>query len=143
MNASNHFNIIGNLTKDVVIKTTTNGAMAATYIVAVNEEFYDRDGKLQKEVDYIPVTSYGKQAENDAKYLKKGSGVAVLGRIRSWYNREERKGGMLFMARSVKYLSRPGAGSENLEQAEQQCTAPAEHDDWLDEYDRASLVEPR
>ena len=43
-----------------------------TFTVAVDNVYYDRDGKKHEETDFIPVTTYGKQAENDAKFLKKG-----------------------------------------------------------------------
>ena len=39
-------------------------------------------GDREKEVDYIPVEFMGKKAENIAKYIEKGSLVAVQGNLR-------------------------------------------------------------
>jgi single-strand DNA-binding protein len=103
----NHFTIVGNITKDVELRHTPNGTATVTYIVAINNVYFDRDGNKHEEADFIPVTTYGKQAENDAKYLKKGTSVAVVGRIRSWYKKEDNKGGFNFEAERVQYLGKP------------------------------------
>ena len=101
MASINTFTIVGNVTKDVELRYTPSGTPAVTFTVAVDNVYYDRDGKKHEETDFIPVTTYGKQAENDAKFLKKGSMVAVMGRIRSWYKADERKGGFNFEAENV------------------------------------------
>lgn len=79
------------------------------------------------------MTTYGKQAENDAKYLKKGSAVAVIGRIRSWYKQQERKGGFNFEAERVQYLGKPSGNGGRQGNA---GTGNPEHDDWMADYDR-------
>ena len=107
MSSINQFVIIGNVTKDVELRNTPSGTSVVTYIVAVNHEYIDRDDNKKEAVDFIPVTTYGKQAEADAMYLKKGSGVAVQGRIKSWYKAADKKGGFNFEAETVKYLGKP------------------------------------
>ena len=53
----------------------------------------DRPGR-DKGADFIPVTIWDKQAQNVAKYLDKGSRVAVEGRLRGefWEAKDGRKG---------------------------------------------------
>lgn len=71
--------LIGNLTKDVELKNTQgNGTAVATINLAV--ENYNSQTK-EKGADFIPVTIWGKQAENLSKYCTKGSKIAVSGRI--------------------------------------------------------------
>lgn len=71
--------LIGNLTKDVELKNTQgNGTAVATINLAV--ENYNFQTK-KKGADFIPVTVWGKQAENLSKYCSKGSKIAVSGRI--------------------------------------------------------------
>ena len=129
MASINTFTIVGNVTKDVELRYTPSGTPSVTFTVAVDNVYFDRDGKKHEETDFIPVTTYGKQAENDAKFLKKGSTVAVMGRIRSWYKQAERKGGFNFEAERVQYLGRPSgnrAGGDAGQQ--QQGPGNAEHD---------------
>jgi single-strand DNA-binding protein len=139
MSSINVFTIIGNITKDVQLKHVANGTATATYVVAVDDSYVDRDGNKHERCDFIPVTTYGKQAEADAKYLKKGATVAVSGSIRSWY--KEQKGGFNFEVDKVKYLSK-GNGSRGAEQDQSQSNIPdntpaSEHDQWVQEYANA------
>lgn len=131
MASINQFWIIGNVTKDVELRYTPGGTASVTYTVAVDNVYYDRERNKHEETDFIPVTTYGKQAENDAKYLKKGSAVAVQGRIRSWYNADKGRGGFSFEAERVQYLGRPNGGRAGDSGA----------DEWLRDYDRVGEPE--
>lgn len=69
---------IGNLVRDVELKQTQNGTAVANYTIAINRPSrQDSD----TETDYINVISFGKQAENLARYTSKGRKIAVQGRI--------------------------------------------------------------
>ncbi|HHV7525703.1 TPA: single-stranded DNA-binding protein [Burkholderia orbicola] len=131
MSNINQFFLTGNLTKDVVLRYLPGGRATATYVVAV-DTVYVHDGERREETDYIPVTTYGKQAENDAKYLKKGAGVAVTGRVRSWYKREERRGGFNFEVSQVQYTGRATSRRDDEREIE---SAPAD-DGWVADYDK-------
>ena len=78
--------IYGNLTRDPEMKSLPSGTPVTSFSVATNRVYTDRDGKKQEQVDYHNVTIFDKQAETIAKYLKKGSGVFIEGRLqtRSW-----------------------------------------------------------
>lgn len=137
MASINTFTIVGNLTKDVELRFTANGTPSVTFTVAVDNVYFDRDGKKHEEADFIPVTTYGKQAENDAKFLKKGSTVAATGRIHSWYKPTERKGGFNFEAERVHYLGKPGGSRAGAEAVGQEAPGNAENEAWTREYDSA------
>lgn len=134
MAAINTFTIIGNVTKDPELRYTGSGTPTVTYTVAVDNVWYDGNGTKHEECDFIPVTTYGKQAENDAKYLKKGASVAVVGRIRSWFKQAERKSGFNFEAERVQYLGKPSGGSGTRQG--NGGSGNAEHDEWMRDYDR-------
>ncbi len=80
--------LIGRMTKDPELKFTQgNGTAVTTFTIAVNRRF-KKEG--QQEADFLPIIVWGKQAEATANYMKKGSRVAVSGRIetRSYKNKE-------------------------------------------------------
>jgi single-strand DNA-binding protein len=57
--------------------------MARTrFTIAVNRSYKDPQGTRQDEVTYVPIVTWGPQAENCANYLSKGRSVAVEGRLR-------------------------------------------------------------
>lgn len=78
--------IYGNLTRDPELKALPSGMNVCSMSLATNRVYKDRDGNRQESVDYHNVVVFGSQAENSAKYLTKGNGVYVEGRLqtRSW-----------------------------------------------------------
>ena len=76
----------GNLTRDPEMKALPSGDNVTNFSVATNRVYNDRDGKRQEEVEYHNIVVFGKQADNVAKYLTKGSGAYIEGRLqtRSW-----------------------------------------------------------
>lgn len=107
----NQLTIRGNLTRDPECRLvqTRKGQMACTsYTVAVNRP--RRDGQDQG-ADFFRVTTWGKAAENDNQYLRKGSSVLVVGSIKlNTYTKQDgtQGAGMDVAAREVEYLSRAG-----------------------------------
>jgi len=72
----NSVTLIGRLTKDIELKYLPNQTAVAKFTLAINR------GK-DKEADFVPVTVFGKQAENCERFLKKGKQVAIQGRIQT------------------------------------------------------------
>lgn len=71
--------LIGRLTADPELKFTPGGAAYANISVAADREFKTKDG--EREADFVPVTVWGKSAENLAKYMSKGRQIAIEGRL--------------------------------------------------------------
>lgn len=72
----NRLTIIGRLTRDPEIRMTQDGQTTiARFGIAV-----DRRGKEQK-ADFFNVTAFNKTAQFAEKYLKKGTKIAIGGRI--------------------------------------------------------------
>lgn len=77
----NDVTLIGRLTKDVELRyLQDSGTGVASFILAVDRDFKNKNG--ERETDFIPIQVMGKMAENMAKYLSKGSLVAINGNLR-------------------------------------------------------------
>jgi single-strand DNA-binding protein len=85
----NKVSLVGRLTKDPVTKEIVSvGKAVTTFYLAVNRGF--STSKEDKKADFIPVVTWGKQAEAIGKYMKKGRLVSVSGRIQvSTYRTED------------------------------------------------------
>jgi len=76
----NKLTIIGNLTKDPELRTTTSGKSVCSFTVAVNRR-QRRDQNTQPEADFFSVSAWDQRGENCAKYLSKGKKVCVIGAV--------------------------------------------------------------
>ena len=76
----NKLTIIGNLTRDPELRTTSTGVSVCTFTVAVNRRGR-RDAQAQPEADFFRVTAWRERGETCAKYLAKGRKVAVIGPV--------------------------------------------------------------
>lgn len=76
----NNVSLIGRLTKDPELRYTPSGVAVARFTLAVNRQ-YKKEG--EQEADFIRIVTFRKTAENTANFCKKGSQVAVTGRIQT------------------------------------------------------------
>jgi len=78
--------IFGNLTRDPEKRALPSGASVASFAVATNRTWKDKNGVKQEDVQYHNVVAFGVQADLIVQYLRKGSSVFVEGRMqtRSW-----------------------------------------------------------
>ena len=74
----NKLTIIGNLTRDPELRTTTSGISVCDFTMAVNRK---KKVEGQPEADYFRVTAWREQGENCKKYLQKGRKVCVIGQV--------------------------------------------------------------
>ena len=72
--------IMGRLTRDPEVSSSTNGTTFARYSVAVDRRF-KKEG--DPDADFFNCTSFGKQAEFVERYLKKGTKVVLTGRLQN------------------------------------------------------------
>lgn len=106
--------IIGNLTRDPELRTTSQGISVCNFTVAVNRGFGDK-----KDVDFIPVVTWRGLAENCARFLAKGRKAGVSGRIqvRSYdANNGERRYVTEIIADDVEFLSPKGEDGSSRSQ---------------------------
>jgi single-strand DNA-binding protein len=87
MSNGNHVSITGNLTRDPELRFTPSGQATATFGVAVNRRWQNRQTQEWDEAtSFFDVVCWGQLAENAAQSLARGTRVVVSGRLdqRSW-----------------------------------------------------------
>lgn len=104
--------LIGNLTRDPELSTTSSGISVCRLSIAVSRRFSNTDGA--RETDFFNVTAWRGTADNCAKFLKKGNKIAVSGSIQT-RNYEKQDGSKGFavdiIADEVEFLSSKNDGS--------------------------------
>lgn len=85
--------LMGRLTRDPELKYTPNGAAVCDLGLAVNREYKAGNGERRKDVLFIDVTVWSRQAEVCAQYLSKGRPIFIEGRLSmdSWEGQDGQK----------------------------------------------------
>jgi single-strand DNA-binding protein len=73
--------LVGRITKDPEVKQTQTNIPVVSFTLAVNRQFTDAQG--EKQADFIQCVVWRKQAENLARFVKKGALLGVEGRIQT------------------------------------------------------------
>ena len=73
--------LVGRLTRDPELRTTTTGKSVCDFSIAVQKKFKPQDGS--PDADFFRVNAWDKTAEFVSNYLNKGRLVAVDGRLQS------------------------------------------------------------
>ena len=71
--------LVGRLVKDPELKRTTSDIPVVQFTIAVNRQFAGANGERQ--ADFISCVVWRQQAENLAKYMRKGNQIGVDGRL--------------------------------------------------------------
>ena len=74
----NSLTIIGNVTKDPELRTTTSGKTVCTFTVAANRR---KKVEGQPDADFFRVSAWNALGENCSKYLTRGKKVCVIGAV--------------------------------------------------------------
>ncbi len=102
--------LYGNLTRDPELRALPSGMNVASFSLATNRVFRDRDGKKQEQADFHNIVVFGRQADTVSQYLKKGSSAFVEGRLqtRSWEKEGQKQYRTEVVADRVQFGPRPG-----------------------------------
>ena len=74
--------IVGNLTRDPELRTTSSGISVCSFTVAVNRRrSANSAANNQPDADFFRVSAWRQLGENCSKYLAKGRKVAVTGAV--------------------------------------------------------------
>ena len=99
--------IIGNVCNELELKETSSGIPFCGVSVAVNRPYLE-DG--ERKVDFFNITVWRKQAENCAKYLRKGSKISIVGSLqtRSFEDKDGQKRTKTeIIPKEIEFLSVP------------------------------------
>lgn len=124
MKMINNVVLVGRLTKDCDLRYTSSGIAVATFNLAVNRNFTGQNG--ERETDFISCVVWRKPAETIANYTKKGSLIAVDGRLQT-RNYENQQGQRVYVTEVIvenfQFLESKAA-MENRQQNSNQQAAP-------------------
>jgi single-strand DNA-binding protein len=94
MSNGNTVTLVGNVTRDPELRFTPSGQANATFGLAVNRVWNDRQTNERREaVSFFDIVCWREMAENASESLSKGARVLVTGRLeqRSWETGEGEK----------------------------------------------------
>ena|SRR3990167_5825357 len=121
----NSVNIMGNLTRDPELKYTPSGKSVCSLSIA-NNRVYTKNNEKVTEVSYFDVEVWGAAAENCNKYLTKGSGIIVEGRLRQdrWEKDGKTQSRVRIIANNIHFMPKK-AGASSSGGGQQPAPAPA------------------
>lgn len=108
MSSVNVVVLVGRLTRDPEMRTTTTGKNVVGFGIAVDKKFKPQDGSPT--ADFFNVSAWGQTAEFVTNYLAKGRLVAVEGRLqqRSYTTQDGQQREVVeVVAERVQGLDRP------------------------------------
>jgi len=82
--------IIGRLTNNPQLRSTSGGQQVAGFGVATNRVWTDKNGQKQESTEFHNIVVWGRQAEIASQFLTKGSLVFIEGRLqtREWQDKQ-------------------------------------------------------
>lgn len=94
MAAGNNVDLVGNVTRDPELRFTPSGQAVATFGLAVNRRWQNRQtNEWEEAVSFFDIVCWAQMAENVSETVSRGTRVMVTGRLeqRSWENQEGEK----------------------------------------------------
>ena len=84
--------LMGNLTRDVEMRTTQGGMQIAKLGMAINRK-WSQNGEQKESTCFVDLTAFGRQAEVLSQYVGKGSPLFVEGRLEysTWEGQDGQK----------------------------------------------------
>lgn len=92
--------LVGNLTRDPLLRTSGNGVVVCTFGVATNTTWKDGGGNVQERAEFHNIVAFNKLAEICAQVLSTGMLVYLEGEIRS--RQKETKEGFKYFKTEIK-----------------------------------------
>ena len=119
--------LIGRLTKDPEMRYTPSGTAVASFSLATNERYKDKEGNWQDRTEWHKIVAWQRLAEIAGEYLKKGRTCYIEGRLqtRSWDDKEsgQKKYSTEIVASDLVLLGGQGQGQGGRDHDEE--AAPA------------------
>ncbi len=73
--------LVGRLTKDPEVRSTSAGFQTANFTVAVSRNFKNKEGNY--DADFLPCVAFRQTADFVSKFFKKGSMICLDGRVQT------------------------------------------------------------
>lgn len=101
--------LTGNLTRDPELKSSITGTAILSFGIAVNERRKNNStGEWEDIPNFVDCTMFGKRAEAVARFISKGSKVAIEGKLHysSWERDGQRRSKLDVIVDEIEFLSR-------------------------------------
>ena len=142
----NRVNISGNLTRDPELRATAGGTQVLSFGVAVNDRRRNQaTGDWEDYPNFVDCTMFGTRAEAVSRFLKKGSKVAIEGKLRysSWERDGQRRSKLEVIVDEIEFMTsrQQGEGGYNqggyapAPQPRTQAPAPVQAPPAVEVYD--------
>lgn len=127
--ALNKVLLIGNLTRDPELRSTSSGQSVANFGLATNRVWKDSNtGERREAAEFHNIVMWRRLAEIAGQYLRKGSKIFVEGRIqtRSWQDQSGNKRYMTeIVAENMQMLDRKPQGDSSFQPTSPSLGGPA------------------
>jgi single-strand DNA-binding protein len=141
----NHVLIAGNLTKDPVVRKTSNGAPVINFCLASNHRYRDGSNQWAEDVCYVGVVGWNKLADSCMAKLRKGSAVLVDGELqsRTWHENGGQRTVVEVKAHRIQFLNKQEYSEYGLSEygVPQSEDAPREFKEYAEPHTDAPFVE--
>lgn len=128
MSGVNKVILLGRIGKDIELKYAPSGEAYTNLSIATSDIWFDKDGKRNEATEWHNVTAWKKNAENCAKYLKKGDSLFVEGKIktRSWEdkNTKEKRYATYIEMREMSFVDNGNRGGQQPQDQQPQDQQP-------------------
>lgn len=120
--------LLGRLTADPQLRSTSGGQQVASFGLATNRVWVDKGGQKQEATEFHNIVVWGRQAEIASQFLVKGSLALIEGRMqtRSWDDKQgQRRKTTEVIAERIQLGPRPGGGG-GVNRGQAQTDVPPE-----------------
>jgi len=120
--------LMGNITRDIEMRTLPGGNSIAQIGLAINRQWQDKDGQKKEEVTWVDCEAWGKTAEVMHKFLGKGRPVYIEGRLKldQWDDKEsgQKRSKMKVVIENFQFIDSKPEGERDVQQQPAQRRAP-------------------
>jgi single-strand DNA-binding protein len=115
MGSYNKVLLMGNITRDIEVRTLPSQSSVAQIGIAVNRKWRDSNsGELREEVTFVDCEAFGKTAENIAKFFAKGKPIFIEGRLKldQWKDKTDgsNRSKLKVIVESFEFVESKGGG---------------------------------
>ncbi|MBQ9021104.1 MAG: single-stranded DNA-binding protein [Eggerthellaceae bacterium] len=101
--------VSGNLTREPELRNTSSGLPVLGFGIAVNDRRKNpTTGEYEDYPNFVDCTLFGTRAEHVAKYLTKGSKVAIEGKLRwsQWERDGQKRSKIEIIVEEIEFMTR-------------------------------------
>ncbi len=113
MASFNRVILMGNLTRDPVLRHIPTGTAVTDIALAVNDRRKNNAGEWVDETTFVDITLWGRTAEVAAEYLTKGAPALIEGRLKldTWESEGQKRSKLKVIGEKMSMIGGGGGGA--------------------------------